>query len=345
MLEVKGLAKSFGEFSSSDISFEIAGGEYFVLLGPSGVGKTVLIEMIAGLIRPDAGQVFWNGQDITNVGTELRRFSVVYQDFALFNHMSVAKNISYGLRIKGADQKKIAERTTELAETLAISKLLDRKPAKLSSGEKQRVALARALAAEPAMLLLDEPLSALDTNTRFRLRKELKQISRKMNIPILQTTHDPEEAISLGDTAAVMLDGSIRQVSSCEELFRRPSDPDVAAFLGIANVLPVSSMDEKNCIVMGQKIRLTSDTKNMDHIWIRPEEIILSLEKFDSSARNQLKCTVTGWDNRDPLLAVELKCSNLELVSFITYQSFNELNIKAGSQVYATFKSSAIHCL
>ena len=191
MLELKSVAKRFGEFAIKDISFEISGGEYFVLLGPSGVGKTVLIEMIAGLIAVDSGKVIFNGCDVTADPPESRRFDVVYQDFALFDHMTVAKNIAYGLRARGAGSQKANRRAGELAEMLGISGLLGRKPGKLSGGEKQRVALGRAVAAEPSMLLLDEPLSSLDTNTRLGLRKELKRISRDLKVPVLQTAHDP----------------------------------------------------------------------------------------------------------------------------------------------------------
>ncbi|MHC4075595.1 MAG: ABC transporter ATP-binding protein, partial [Planctomycetota bacterium] len=196
MLELRSISKSLGSFAMSDVSLRINAGEYFVLLGPSGVGKSVLIEVIAGLIKPDGGRIFWNDNDITLEPPEARGFAVVYQDYALFPHLTVRQNIAYGLRAAGGSPGKTEAHLQMLTEMLHIHKLLTRRPATLSGGEQQRVALARALAVEPKLLLLDEPLSALDTNTRLRLRKELKRINRQLNISVLHVTHDPQEAMT-----------------------------------------------------------------------------------------------------------------------------------------------------
>jgi len=345
MLELQSIAKRLGEMDMTSVSMTLNRGEYFALLGPTGVGKTVLIELIAGLIRPDSGRVLWDGADITALPPEQRRFAVVYQDYALFPHLSVAKNIAYGARACRANSDEISARTERLASMLGITELLDRRPDTLSGGEQQRTAMARALAAEPKLLLLDEPLSALDTNTRIRLRRELKRINAELGTTILHVTHEPEEAMALADRIGVMLDYSLRQVAKPEELFRRPSDADVARFLGIRNVLTIDRVDGDVCETSGQHIRASAADDSTHHIWIMPEELLLSDQPFTSSALNQFKCKVIDWDHSDALLAVRLACGDLRLVALITYTSFQQLRVEPNRELYVTFKSSAIHCL
>jgi molybdate/tungstate transport system ATP-binding protein len=345
MLELKSIDKRLGAMDMVDVSMTLQRGEYFALLGPTGVGKTVLIEIIAGLIRPDGGRVLWDGVDITSIPPERRGFAVVYQDYALFPHLSVARNIAYGARARGCDAGEISGRTARLADMLGITELLPRRPDTLSGGEQQRVAMARALAAEPKLLLLDEPLSALDTNTRIRLRRELKRINTELGTTILHVTHEPEEAMALADRIGVMLDYRLRQIAPPEELFRRPTDADVARFLGIRNVLAVSSVRDDICEVADQHIRASSADQSTGHIWIMPEELLLSDQPFTSSALNQFKCKVIDWDHSDALLAVRLACGELRLVALITYTSFQQLKIEPNRELYVTFKSSAIHCL
>ena len=322
MLELKSIAKRLGEMDMSEVSLTLEQGEYFALLGPTGVGKTVLVEIIAGLIRPDGGRVSWDGADITSLPPERRGFAVVYQDYALFPHLSVARNIAYGARACGRHSAEISARTARLAEMLGITELLGRRPETLSGGEQQRVAIARALAPEPKLLLLDEPLSALDTNTRLRLRGELKRINAELGATILHVTHEPEEAMALADRIGVMLDYRLRQIAAPEELFRRPTDASVARFLGMRNVLTVSGVRDDICEVAGQRIHASSADQSTRHIWIMPEELILSDQPFASSALNQFKCSVIDWDHSDALLAVQLACGDLRLVALITYTSF-----------------------
>ena len=344
MLELRSIAKQLGETRISDITFDIADGQYFVLLGPSGEGKTVLLEIIAGLTKPDEGNILWNSQDITFAAPHSRGFGVVYQDYALFPHLTVAQNIAYGLHAAGCSADHIKKKQHQLSEVFGIGDLLTRYPTNLSGGEQQRVALARALAIEPKLLLLDEPLSSLDKNVRLKLRNELKHINKTLNVSVLHVTHDTEEAMVLGDQICVMLDNTVRLISSPDELFRTPSDHKVAKFLGMKNVLPVQSVTANICSVFGAEIHASDANESTSHIWVKPEEIIISKKPFDSSARNQFKCTVTGWDYQNSLLAVKVRSGQLKLTTLITHSSFEKLKIETDTKAYITFKSSAVHC-
>ncbi len=234
MLELRGVTKRLGAFQLADLDLCVSEGEHFVLMGPSGVGKTVLLEIICGLLEPDRGRVCWRGQDITRVPPEARRFSVAYQDYALFPHMTAYDNIAYGLRARREQEAAVRREVRALAQTMGIGDLLGRKPDTLSGGEQQRVALARALVTRPRLLLLDEPLSALDGGARRRLRKELRRIHQQFGTTMLHVTHDVAEASALADRVAVMLHQRIRQVGRPEEALEQPADPEVAAFLGLA---------------------------------------------------------------------------------------------------------------
>jgi len=344
MLELRSISKRMGDFAVAALDLELREGEYFVVLGPSGVGKTVLVEMIAGLIRPDAGRIFWRGRDITLLAPEKRRFAIVYQEYVLFPHMSVAGNIGYGLRAAGVRRSEADRRIAAIAEKVGVAGLLSRRPETLSGGEKQRVALARALVTEPEMLLLDEPLSALAPPARVRLRNELKRVHVETGTTFLHVTHDVESAMSLGQRIGVMLENSIRQVAAPEALFRTPSDRAVADFLGMRNVLAVEQAASGECRTCGVTIQAASADESTSHIWIKPEEILLSAEPFDSSARNQFKCTVTDWEHAGSLLAVRVRSGELCLAALVTHSSFRKLGVAGGVELYATFKSSAVHC-
>jgi len=270
MLELESLGKHLGLFSIADLDLRLNQGEYFVLLGPSGVGKTVLIEMVAGFIAPDAGRILCKGQDITNSPPEARDFAVVYQDYALFPHLTVAANIAYGLRARGIESKQVAERVHALTEKLNIAALLNRHIGTLSGGEQQRVALARALVTRPRMLLLDEPLAAVDIGLRARLRHELRRIHQHTGTTFLHVTHDPDDALYLADRIGVMLGGRIRQVATPQKLFRSPSDADVAEFLGMRNIMTVDSASQDVCRAGGVEIHAALADESISHIWIKP---------------------------------------------------------------------------
>ena len=238
MLRLEEVSLSLGAFRLKDISMNVKQGEYLVVLGLTGAGKTVLLETVAGLNRPDQGKIFLKGQDVTSLPPEARHMGIVYQDYALFPHLTVYGNISFGLRLTGESGKSVRRIVEDTAGYLGIGHLLNRRPRHLSGGECQRVALARVLALKTHMLLLDEPLSALDCATKDRLRRELKRIHLEIGITILHITHDLSEAFYLADRLVVMQDGSIIQEGLPEDILKRPANRFVAELIGITNFIP-----------------------------------------------------------------------------------------------------------
>ncbi|MCK4349485.1 MAG: ATP-binding cassette domain-containing protein, partial [Candidatus Krumholzibacteria bacterium] len=237
MLRVEGLSKKLGNFAVRDVSFDVGRGDYFVLLGASGVGKTVLLETITGITSPDAGRIVFDGREITRERIQKRNIGLVFQDQALFPHMTVKQNIAYGLRSRGAWCGRTDKRVEEIARDLEITPLLNRRPGTLSGGEAQRVALARALVTETKCLLLDEPLSSLDVSARSGMRALLRRLNRS-GITMVHVTHDYEEAIALATRIGVMERGTIVQTGPPDEIFRRPASEFVASFIGIRNFFP-----------------------------------------------------------------------------------------------------------
>jgi spermidine/putrescine ABC transporter ATP-binding subunit len=232
------VTKKFGEATALDqVSLSIRRGEFMTLLGPSGCGKTTLLNLAAGFFSPDGGEIRIDGQGVNEVPTYKRQIGLMFQNYALFPHMSVAGNVAYGLKVRRVPR---LERTRRVDEVLALVKLTgfeDRKPRQLSGGQQQRVALARALVINPTVLLLDEPFSALDKNLRASMQVELREIQRKLKVTTIFVTHDQGEALSLSDRLAVMSEGRIRQLGTPEQIYRKPCDRFVASFVGDANVL------------------------------------------------------------------------------------------------------------
>jgi putative spermidine/putrescine transport system ATP-binding protein len=237
-VELKGIRKSFGDVHAvRGLDLDIAHGEFFAMLGPSGSGKTTVLRMIAGFEVPDDGRVLLDGQDVTTRPPFERDVNTVFQDYALFPHMSVAQNVAYGLRVKGVGK---AERTARAAEALAQVQLEgygSRRPDQLSGGQRQRVALARALVNRPKVLLLDEPLGALDLKLRQQMQVELKAIQRDVGITFIFVTHDQEEALTMSDRIAVFNHGVVEQVGTSTEVYEHPSSPFVAGFVGTTNLI------------------------------------------------------------------------------------------------------------
>jgi putative spermidine/putrescine transport system ATP-binding protein len=243
-LELQNLHRDFGTVKALDgIEIELGEGEFLSLLGPSGCGKTTALRIVAGFDRPDAGRVVVDGKDVTNVSPNKRDMGMVFQAYSLFPNMTAAQNVEYGLRLRGQDKTKRRQRVSELLELVGLGQAGDRFPHQLSGGMQQRVALARALAIEPRVLLLDEPLSALDAKVRVQLREEIRRIQLELGITTLYVTHDQEEALSVSDHVAVMYGGRIEQMGSPAEMYSAPATPFVAEFIGTMNRLEGTVVD------------------------------------------------------------------------------------------------------
>ena len=262
-LELKNIKKSFqeGEDVLESICLTAKKGEFVTLLGSSGCGKTTTLRIIAGLEQPDSGQVFLNGKDVTSLEPNQRNVNTVFQNYALFPHMNVADNIGYGLKLKKTSKAEISRRVKEMLELVQLSGFEKRKPSELSGGQRQRVAIARALVNNPEVLLLDEPLGALDLQLRRAMQHELKRLQKKLGITFIYITHDQEEAINMSDTIVVMRDGRFEQIGSPSEVYDHPKTSYVAMFVGNANILTgvVESVDPERTDGASDQITVRTD--------------------------------------------------------------------------------------
>ena len=253
-LRLKGVRKNYGQVVAvAGIDLTVDEGEFFTLLGPSGSGKTTLLRLIAGFERPDGGRIELGGRDVTSLPPHLRETNTVFQDYALFPHMSVGENIGYGLRIKGVPAAERRRRVESALQMVRLAGLDSRRPNQLSGGQRQRVALARAVINEPEVLLLDEPLGALDLKLRQEMQLELKRIQKQVGITFVYVTHDQEEALTMSDRVAVMANGRIEQVGPPVEVYERPATEFVAGFIGISNLL---TRDGVKFVVRPEKLRM-----------------------------------------------------------------------------------------
>jgi iron(III) transport system ATP-binding protein len=241
-LKIRNLSKHYGQFRAlADVDLDVGHDEFVCLLGPSGCGKTTLLRIVAGLEPFDEGTLVLGGRDLTRVGAQHRGFGIVFQSYSLFPHMTVAENIGYGLRIRRTPGRDIAAKVARLMELVHLEAFGERYPYQLSGGQQQRVAIARALAVDPALLLLDEPLSALDARVRVELRGEIREVQRRLGIPTIMVTHDQEEALTMADKVVCMNAGTIEQVGTPQEVYARPRTRFVADFVGTSNLLDAAA--------------------------------------------------------------------------------------------------------
>jgi putative spermidine/putrescine transport system ATP-binding protein len=256
-VRLSGIRRSYGDVVAvAGVDLEIAAGEFFTLLGPSGSGKTTTLRVIAGFEQPDAGRVELQGVDVTRVAPFQRAVNTVFQDYALFPHMTVAENVGYGLRVKGMPRKERRERVDEVLERVRLPGLGNRKPGQLSGGQRQRVALARAIVNRPPVLLLDEPLGALDLKLRQEMQSFLQTLQRDLGITFVYVTHDQEEALTMSDRLAVFNAGRIEQVGSPAEVYEHPQTEFVAGFVGVSNVL---ERDGRRFTIRPEKILMVDE--------------------------------------------------------------------------------------
>ncbi|MFT5006570.1 MAG: iron(III) transport system ATP-binding protein, partial [Paracoccaceae bacterium] len=252
-LSIEGLWKMFGDFIAlKNISLQVIESEFLCFLGPSGCGKTTLLRAIAGLDLQTSGQIAQAGKDVSNLPPSERDFGIVFQSYALFPNLTIERNIAYGLENQGRSKAEVAARVTELLELVGLPDQGKKYPAQLSGGQQQRIALARAIATSPGLLLLDEPLSALDAKVRVHLRHEVKELQRKLGVTTIMVTHDQEEALSMADRIVVMNHGTIEQVGTPLEIYREPATLFVADFIGAMNQMPAVA-GPAGALVVGSK--------------------------------------------------------------------------------------------
>ena len=354
-LELKEIKKSFteGEAVLDNISLEISKGEFITLLGSSGCGKTTTLRIIAGLEQPDAGSVWLDGREVTGLEPNQRDVNTVFQNYALFPHMNVAENIGYGLKLKKVPKSEIRKKVSQMLELVQLEGYEKRKPSELSGGQKQRGAIARALVNNPKVLLLDEPLGALDLQLRRAMQIELKHLQKKLGITFIYITHDQEEAINMSDRIAVMRDGCIEQIGTPDEIYNHPKTSYVATFVGNANILHgvAESIQGENAIVKigNDRVIVKLETSQQDTGDTRAKQYLAAGEKVTLAVRSEnilLQETAvigdTGTDYRDAVdisvadgsLDAHNKNSVSGLQATVTEKNF------AGGQLRVTLKLS-----
>ena len=348
-VQVESLSKKWENFSICNVNLKIGDGEYFVILGPTGAGKTLLLELIAGFHKPDSGRIIIDDTDVTVLPPEKRGIGFVPQEYVLFPHMTVAENVEFGLKMQNfakAEREKIVKETLEF---MNLSSLRNRLPMTLSGGEQQKTALARALVIKPKILLLDEPLSALDINTQKKMRKELKRIHEELKITTIHVTHNQVEAFILADRLAVMKNGTIVQVGTPEEVFHKPKDDFIARFVGFENLFEGKIVENRNGIaridIGGIIIEAVTEKTGECTVGVRPDDIIISKSLFKSSMRNMLKGKITEFVDMGSLVSLTVNVDNTVFTALITRRSFLEMMLTKGSEVFLLFKASAVHVI
>ncbi|KPK43953.1 MAG: hypothetical protein AMJ65_04400 [Phycisphaerae bacterium SG8_4] len=351
MLSVRQICKTYPGFGIKDVSFEVQQCEYFVLLGPTGAGKSVMLEIIAGLTRPDSGSVLLDGRDITGEKIQNRRISLVFQSSALFPHMSVYENVAYPLRWCGRTRSQIDQRVAKLADDFDFSHLLEARPQTLSGGESQRVSLARAVASEPRCLLLDEPLSSLDASSRCEIRSLLRNISANGQL-ILHVTHDYTEAVSLSTHIAVMEDARIAQIGTVEEIFQHPQSQFIARFVGIRNFFKgrlkapeAGGTSLRHFATDGLSFSVLTDRPaGQGSVMVRSEDVTITNAASPTSARNNFAGPIVDIAPIGGGVEVIVDIGHgksLEIAAIITNEAVSALELRLGKKVWVTFKAAA----
>lgn len=342
MLEIRNLSKKFDGFSISDISLKVADDDYHILLGQSGAGKSVLLEIIAGISNPDSGKIILDGKDITHLSSGKRNIGLVFQSPAIFPHLTVSKNIAYPLFRERKETR--IHRVNELAQMMGISHILDRKTTILSGGEIQRVALARILASQPKVLLLDEPLSAIDASIRADIRGLLRNIN-KNGMPVLHVTHDFEEAVALGTKLTIIEKGKLIQTGSVKEVIDNPKSTFSASFTGERNFYRTSIVGTDAIINNNQDnvvVKLGEHVPVKDaNILVRSDTITISIPKPENSNLNQFFGVIKDISPRKEGYQVCID-TGINFYVSITQESFEKMQITIGTKVWISFKATSV---
>jgi ABC-type sugar transport system ATPase subunit len=347
MIEIKGLSINLGEFRLKDINLTIRDSEYFVILGPTGAGKTVLMECIAGIHHPKHGRIWFDNKEVTHLAPEERGVGYVPQDYVLYPFLNTADNIAFGLKRTRKNKNEINDKVQKLAGMVGITHLLSRDTRSLSGGEKQRVALARALATSPRMLLLDEPMGALDLRTRRYLRMELKRIQRQLAITVIHISHDLTEAAEMADRLAVIQDGCVEQVDEPEKMLFHPANEKVSDFIGSPNIL-----DCERCREMGQgttevecgdlKLIIPHEGENFHKVAILPRHIYISETKPPGRGVNCFQGKIIYIKDVSGSVRLGIDVAGKSLTAELPQHLFEEMDLTVGKEVYLILRMSRI---
>jgi molybdate/tungstate transport system ATP-binding protein len=342
MIQVQNLSIRFPGFALQDIFLTLENREFFSLLGPTGAGKTLILESIAGLVQPSGGRILINDRDVTGLPPERRGVGIVYQDQALFPHLSVRKNIAFGLRYHRKSVVLSDQSIDLLVKRLGLISLLDRSVHDLSGGEKQRVALARALAINPAVLLLDEPLSSLDPNFREEIRQLLKYLHRETAITVLMVTHDFSEAHFLAQRVAVINAGRIEQVGRVATVFQQPATPFVAEFVGMKNIFPAVF---NGSLARVGKLSFQINGRNSGHscLAIRPEHIVLFVTRPERRHPNLIEGFISRICNQGVYSDVAVDAGGIQLQSILPTSNLHTMNLMVGHRIFISVAPEHIH--
>ncbi|MHB1778065.1 MAG: ABC transporter ATP-binding protein [Acidimicrobiales bacterium] len=333
------LTKRFDDVVAVDgIDMDIAGGEFFSMLGPSGCGKTTTLRMIGGFEQPTAGRILLDGSDVALTPPYKRNINTVFQSYALFPHLSVFNNVAFGLKRHGVPRDEVRRRVAEALEMVQLTKLEKRKPAQMSGGQQQRVALARALVLHPSVLLLDEPLGALDAKLRSALQLELKALQRQVGITFIYVTHDQQEAVTMSDRIAVMNGGRVEQVAAPQEVYEAPSTMFVADFLGVSNVMDARACGTEGsaCVVELGDFKLTAEqgavrASGPSKLVIRPERV--RLEPSGTVGANRVPAMVERWVYLGNAVQIVVRLVNGVALQALIQNTGDEIAFTQGSPV------------
>ncbi len=345
------VSKTYGSFRAvSNLKVQVEDGEFFSLLGPSGCGKTTTLRMIAGFVPPTSGEVILSGEDVTRLPPEKRNVGIVFQNYAIFPHMTVAQNVGYGLKLRRMDKKLIAEQVERALQQVSMEGLANRMPSQLSGGQLQRVALARVIILEPKLLLLDEPLSALDKKLREEMRIWLKNLQHELGLTTIYVTHDQDEALFLSDRIAVMREGVIEQIGTPNEIYDSPATRFVADFIGDANIFPARVISRDGSVVhvetnVGVKVACeTSHARPLSlkqgaiHLMIRPEKIRVGTQA--ENADNRIKARVVAMNYLGSKNRILLEIESGEKI-FSDVLNIGEESIDIGAETWIGWSCNA----
>ncbi len=347
MIELSNLNIEFADFAVRDINLRVAEGEFFALLGPTGAGKTLVLEAIAGVASVTRGRITVRGKDVTGLPPEDRGIGIVYQDLGLFPHLNALDNIRYGLRYhRDADSRASqSERVDRLVELLGLNHLLKRSVHNLSGGEKQRIALARCLAVNPSLVLLDEPLSSLDVNKRDEVLMLLKDLHENLQTTFLMVTHEFSHVMFLAQRAAILNAGRLEQVGEVQDIFRKPRTRFVAEFVGMKNLWP-ATFERGTAQVNDLSIHLGErDTVGRQFVCIRPEHIRVTRDRPAAVNGNVIPATITSAWNVGPYCEVTAQSDGIEFRAFLTESVLPDIGLKRGMDAFVAFDPDAVHCL